>query len=583
MFLTIFKDIFFIDIVSSLPGCGDHRFGSRAERKGNLRFPRMQGQPPSGWGILHRARMGLYTPLEQNSYYFDKEPLLRIKLIDGGETLHFLSAGDFKVENDLGETVIERISTFRKWRIRLESCEPAQFVYALLAGTWKNQGDAEAKASSLRLKGHDSRIEKVGGGPRLTGKQGFDNTHYRVLLGTFNSAGEAMASGWNLLEDSPVDVVREKLREARGTLEICDEQYEKAVRIENGITIRPYDGNTIVLYDMLNGEEENHWKIENMQWPLFFRIGDDGGLVAVGEIPLETYLVGVVSSEMNPDFPDEALKSQAIASRSYTLANLGLCHPESLYDMCSNSHCQSFKGPAHWHPAAHSAVNATHGVVLRTKDGICEAPTHPVCGGFTEGQNLFWSLRARETLLYDGPKDKASYRSLRGESIVSEWISSHPDVYCNPDRSALPLFFKNVQSGFRWEVYVTRHALEALVLQNSGEDIGTLYDILPKERSESGRLSEIEILGSRKNLRICDAFHIRRILSWNMLKSSCFVVEADMGDDGIPLGFSFIGAGQGHGIGLCQAGAAALALKGMQCREILAHYFPHAEQIKVYG
>ena len=182
----------------------------------------------------------------------------------------------------------------------------------------------------------------------------------------------------------------------------------------------------------------------------------------------------------------------------------------------------------------------------------------------------------------NGPRNASDKDALTRENKVIDWVVSQPDVYCNPSGPIAGIAPTDLKTGFRWEITFSRKRLEEIIARKTGEDVGTVYDILPVKRDSSGRLQEIEILGSRRNLKIKHDAQIRRILSERQLKSSCFVIEKDIGDDGIPLTFSFMGAGQGHGAGMCQAGAVAMAIEGKTSKEILRHYYRKAALKKIY-
>jgi len=517
---------------------------------------------------------------------FDSEPVLKVNIANCEEFVDFSCTGPFSIHSG-SEPIMQDISSDLKWRVRLDSFEPAQFVYTLLVDTRKERSDAAALADSLKRLGFEPRIQSLGGAIRLNGKLITDNTHYRILVGEFNSEADATGYGWRLFDEFDAEVVCEKIRESRGLLEIFDEQYEKSAKIENEMLL--LQGSRKVetkLYDTIfeNGSENSHITEKTYPWPLIFRAGDQGGIIAIGEIPLETYLMGVLPSEMGAEYPEEALKSQAIASRSFALANIGLSHPEAVFDICSENHCQLFNGTSKFHPKTNKAVRDTSGQVLFSNKMLCEAPYTPLCGGFTDGQHLFWTNEKRKSsdCIFDGPENKQTKKALGRENKVIDWVISQPDVYCNPQGSISDTASKSMKSGFRWEITYPRKRLEEIITDKTGEDVGTLYDIIPLKRSPSGRLQEVEILGSRKNLKIRREMNIRRMLSDKLLRSSCFVIEIDIGDDGIPLTFSFLGAGQGHGAGMCQAGAVAMALAGESCKSILTHYYGKVELKKLY-
>jgi stage II sporulation protein D len=214
-------------------------------------------------------------------------------------------------------------------------------------------------------------------------------------------------------------------------------------------------------------------------------------------------------------------------------------------------------------------------------DGVYSA----VCGGHTEDASRVWASPQPY-----GPKgvccsdtDCTQTLDLTTEKDVRQWILSKPDVYCNIPAHLLPVDPDYTRRHFRWEVTYNRHELEKIIARNTGHDIGTFYDIIPLERGVSGRLVLIEILGSRMNLKIKKEINIRRALSSTMLESSCFVVDIQQDEEGLPVEITLSGAGWGHGCGMCQVGAASLALQGKTYREILAHYYPGSTVVHCYS
>jgi len=318
------------------------------------------------------------------------------------------------------------------------------------------------------------------------------------------------------------------------------------------------------------------------QWPIRFCIGDSGGILAICNITLEKYLQGVLTVEMGQDYPLEVLKCQAVASRSLALTKIGQCHHEEQYDLCNRNHCQQFHGLSDYAPSIKKAIQETHGEFLFYNGSVYETDYSIHCGGHTESEYIMENGSAPYLHgIWDGPKQKQT-KSLTDEKTVARWVTSEPHVYCNPN-GKLNLHLENFTSSqFRWEVTYSRYELKEIIYKKTGEDIGTLFDILPVKRGNSGRLIEVEILGSRKNIRIKREHNIRHALSERWLNSSCFVIETDVGSNGIPLNFSFIGAGTGHGVGLCQTGATVMALKGESYKKILGHYYRRGKLRKIY-
>jgi len=523
--------------------------------------------------------------MERIIYEFQGEPSIRLKIAKGKNQLDFYTLGEFSIIDDQDQIVMQKISSDRRWRIKLEAYEPAQFAYALKINIKRTLKEAEQTVQGLIQRGYDARLQMVGGLIRLNGEILSNNTHYRILVGQFNTAADAFSYGLNCFNSNDIEVVHEKIREPRGTFEIFDSEYEQSVKINNELTIiLSGTENEIILWDSHDDNGDNNAPLtpKYYQWPIRFCAGDCGGILAICNITLEKYLQGVLNVEMGQDYPLEVLKSQAVASRSLALTKIGQCHHEEPYDLCNRNHCQQFHGLSDYAPNIKKAIQETRGEFLFYNRSVYETRYSIHCGGHTESEFIMENGSAPYLHgIWDGPKQKQT-KSLTDEKTVAQWVTSEPHVYCNPN-GKLNLHPENFTSSqFRWEVTYSRYELEEIIYKKTGEDIGTLFDILPVKRGNSGRLIEVEILGSRKNIRIKREHNIRHALSERWLNSSCFVIEIDVGSDGIPLNFSFIGAGTGHGVGLCQTGATVMALKGESYKKILGHYYRRGKLRKIY-
>jgi len=229
-------------------------------------------------------------------------------------------------------------------------------------------------------------------------------------------------------------------------------------------------------------------------------------------------------------------------------------------------------------PRVREAVDATRGMVLAYGGRICDARYHKACGGRTEDFANVWEERSVPylTSVPDGPED---FPSLATEAVAADWISSSPAAYCNTGdtvalRRILPAFDQETPDFFRWEVAYERRELEELLKEKSGIDFGELLRLNPLSRGPSGRIIRLEIAGTRHTVIVGKELEIRRWLSPSHLYSSAFVVAAERDDRGKIRRFVLRGAGWGHGVGLCQIGAAMMAIRGLSMEAILGHYFP---------
>lgn len=217
---------------------------------------------------------------------------------------------------------------------------------------------------------------------------------------------------------------------------------------------------------------------------------------------------------------------------------------------------------------------------------ICDARFSKACGGLTEDFSTAWEAKNVPYLksISDAP---VAYRSIGSEEEAARWIYSFPETYCNTRdetilNSILPGFDRETESFFRWKTEYTREELEEIILEKSGIDFGVLKEIKPLSRGQSGRIFRLGITGSKRSVIVGKELEIRRWLSRSHLYSSAFIVTTEYNRHNEAERFILNGAGWGHGVGLCQIGAAVMAHKGFKAGEILSHYFPVARIRKIY-
>jgi SpoIID/LytB domain protein len=345
-----------------------------------------------------------------------------------------------------------------------------------------------------------------------------------------------------------------------------------------------------------------------------------GRLMVVNELPLEAYLVSVISSEMSASAPHELLRAHAIVSRSWLLAQMmnryksvshvvhdeeqtryGNSEPGMIrwwdrenhadFDVCADDHCQRYQGIAKaFSRQAFEAVLDTRGKVLMWGEEICDARYSKTCGGMTEEFRAAWEDRDVPYLkaVLDGEDQRARTPDLTLESNAAEWIRAKPEVYCNTESvellaRVLPGFDQETRDFFRWEVEYSNEELRDIILDRTGFDLGRLVSLEALERGKSARIVRLRIAGEKQTVVIGKELQIRRALSGSHLHSSAFIVEAEPDSASrFPTRFQLIGAGWGHGVGLCQIGAAAMADQGRSHEEVLAHYFRGASLRELY-
>jgi SpoIID/LytB domain protein len=351
-----------------------------------------------------------------------------------------------------------------------------------------------------------------------------------------------------------------------------------------------------------------HWERteeQTFQGDLILQPREDGTIAVINEIPLEDYLESVISSEMSSAAPMEFLKAHAILSRSWILAALDRKNREKgtskssekttdeevirwhdreehdLFDVCADDHCQRYQGITKIiSKQAREAVRETQGMVITYQDKICDARYSKACGGVTENFDTAWDDK-RVPYLKSISDASVPHRPIKTEEEASAWCLANPDAYCNTKdegllEKILPDFDRETRAFFRWRVDYSPNELEEILRAKSGFDFGALQEIIPLRRGPSGRISRLKIVGSKRSIVVGKELEIRRWLSRTHLYSSAFVVKVESGR------FTLYGAGWGHGVGLCQIGAAVMAMKGFSAEKILGHYFRGIEIQKVY-
>ena len=374
------------------------------------------------------------------------------------------------------------------------------------------------------------------------------------------------------------------------------------------IRFLPLNGGKFMLNDVRFGISF-HWERkedQTFEGVLKLAARSDGSIAVINEISLEKYLASVISSEMSATAPMEFLKAQAITSRSWLAAMLEMKKKHStigvssrrsfqtdneiirwydredhdLFDVCADDHCQRYQGITKIiSSSVQQAIDETRGLFLVYENEICDARFHKACGGLTESFKNAWEEKTVPYLTPVSCSDN-DYR-LASEKEAEEWILSSPKAYCNTTggnilKQVLPAFDQETVDFFRWKVEYSQQELSALIHKKSGVDFGEILDLIPVQRGSSGRIAKIKIAGSKKVLIVGKELEIRKWLSPSHLYSSAFVTKRENDK------FVFYGAGWGHGVGLCQIGAAVMASEGKKAEDIVKHYFKNAELRELY-
>jgi stage II sporulation protein D len=401
---------------------------------------------------------------------------------------------------------------------------------------------------------------------------------------------------------------------SEGTIALMGD-YDRVLARAPRIVIKAAPGSTFSLFGVTIGKRFHWERPEDQIFPgdLVFQAHPDGTVTAINEVPVEEYLRSVISSEMNAQAPTQFLKAHAILSRSWLLSSLerrrkGEEPAEStqpavmtqgetirwydgddhdLFDVCADDHCQRYHGVTKITSGeARHAVEDTRGKVVTYRGTVCDARYSKACGGLTELYSTAWGDRDMPYLksICDG---SGHHRAVSSEEEAERWILSAPEAHCHTaDKELLtrilPDFDRETDAFFRWTVTYTQEELSAIVNEKSGLDFGDIRALVPLSRGPSGRIRRLRVEGSRMSVVVGKELEIRRWLSRSHLYSSAFVVTTEKDRSGKAESFVLRGAGWGHGVGLCQIGAAVMASQGFQAEDILTHYFTDIAVEAVY-
>lgn len=363
-----------------------------------------------------------------------------------------------------------------------------------------------------------------------------------------------------------------------------------------------------------------HWERKETQTflgTLRFVVESDK-ICAINELPVEKYLESVISSEMSATSSLELLKAHAVISRSWLLAQMKKHRDvaesgnnffsftkkedmlirwydredHTIFDVCADDHCQRYQGiTKETSPHVAEAIRQTKGQVLLDGDEICDARFSKCCGGVTEEFQYCWEDTPKNYLT--AVRDialgiESSLPNLTNEEEAEKWIRFNPPAFCNTqDKRILSQVLNDYDQEtvdfYRWKVTLTQEKLQQLIADRLKMDLGSILDMKSVERGTSGRISKLQIIGTEKTFTIGKELEIRRTLSDSHLLSSAFIVDKyDIDEQGVPQRFELVGAGWGHGVGLCQIGAAVMGEEGYLYDAILLHYYQGAEIKKLY-
>jgi SpoIID/LytB domain protein len=385
------------------------------------------------------------------------------------------------------------------------------------------------------------------------------------------------------------------------------------------LTFTPQEeSNSFSLYDVTIGINF-HWERQETQifmGTLRFVVHEDK-ITAINQLSVEDYLTSVISSEMSATSSLELLKAHAVVSRSWLFAQIEKRkalkdtggdffsftktkeeyirwydrEDHTIFDVCADDHCQRYQGITKAsNTTVAEAVRATRGQLLMHGNKVCDARFSKCCGGATEEFEYCWEEKHYPYLTAVRDAEEEEHRELPDltqEKEAQYWIRKAPHSFCDThDAKILSQILNNYDQEttdfYRWHIRYSQEELAEIIRNNTKTDYGDIIDLIPVERGKSGRICKLKIVGTLKTLTIGKELEIRRTLSTSHLFSSAFIVDKGELVDGIPQWFFISGAGWGHGVGLCQIGAAVMGEKGYKYDVILLHYYKGAEIRRFY-
>lgn len=397
------------------------------------------------------------------------------------------------------------------------------------------------------------------------------------------------------------------------------EQNSEIVNSEEPLIFIPTDeDSSFELKDVVIGVDFHWEQKENQRFKGALKlIRENDKVRAVNIVNLEDYLRSVISSEMSSTSSMELLKAHAVISRSWLLAQIEKSkvlkdaqtsyitstetedeisrwydrEDHDTFDVCADDHCQRYQGITKIHSEkALQAITKTFGEVLYNQNKVCDARFSKCCGGMVESFNNVWEPIEYSYLvktLDNNEPLKDFDTNLKEEQNAEKWIRYAPSAFCNTtDKNilsqVLPDFDQATTDFYRWKVEYKQEELSMLIKKRSGIDFGWIKKLTPVLRGDSGRLIKLKIEGTKKTVTVGKELEIRKWLSPSHLYSSAFVIDHDDLQNDVPQKIILTGAGWGHGVGLCQIGAAVMGEQGYTYKEILNHYFKNTELKKLY-
>lgn len=506
----------------------------------------------------------------------DGTPHITVRILEGRGEFRLVPSGGVKVTGRGKGARSVRQSERGEWRVRVTQAKAGRSVTRVEVGEhlFADADGAEQDAAFYKRHGYDVVVLSVGTVYGVAGRT--VDTRRRVVLleadGT-EAGARALALDVERRFSLRPALHREPVERGHGVVEMVSPTGEVVMRSPDALVIDVAGSYVVRAVEHDVGYASHGFEDRRYEGRLYAVVDPSGQLAAVNLVSLEALARGIVPSEIFATAHDQALKAQAVTARGEILAKVGARHIGDPYLLCSEQHCQVFRGASGEHPRTTKAVDATRGEALFTAEGkLVPSYYSAVCGGHTENNDAVWggppdaSIRGRPD--FPLTDETRVFGDGIGEALLRRWLAADVPAFCAPKTGARA---KN----YRWTRSFSASEVDALTAPYG---VGPIVSLDVEGRGISGRVKTLALRGERGEARVHSELSVRRL--FRMLPSGMFVIDVE--GAGASRRFVFRGGGWGHGAGMCQTGAIGRAEKGADYRDILSHYFSGAEVVKMY-
>ena len=526
---------------------------------------------------LNRADRAAVLYSTQLAFDSNNVPIVNIAVMEGQETIRVSATEGLVIQpDDKSGTSIDIPTAKKVFTAHVESGKPSRLRYTVVVDRLKASNVERVRETQKRWQERDFKIRliELGSVFGFYGRVQDSRVALVCIDHAYDDLDEAREAAETLgasYEDANVSLHEEVAERSSGTVILTDGAI--TVRNQDVIWLAPRGKGMMRVEDVEFGIGFPWHGREGRAYAGRIALAVDrrGKLLAINQVDAETLLKGLVPAEIYPSSPPAALEAQAVTARGELLAKIGLRHLADPYLVCSDQHCQVYRGVGHEDPRTSAAVDATKGRMLYRGSELVDAVYSASCGGHTENNEDVWGNAPKAALRGRPDAPSGGAYGVVTEANVREFIEKPPAAYCGSASKGT--------ASYRWSKKLSADEVTALVRKKHPE-VGRVLDIRVVERGVSGRARLLEIKGDGGVARVERELPIRQLLG--SLKSALFVVDRVDGSDGRAASFELHGGGFGHGVGMCQVGAIGMSEKGATFEQILKHYYDGSEVLTIY-